>query len=187
MLVDLRKDKDEIIRVGKLRHDIARRKGRDPMNQAGRIKTDKDDILGVRGEMAVCRALGLNPADTAIYNTNYNPDQGYDGIYKGWTYEAKGTDHPKGRLMYQPKTHSFIQDIWILAVPLYRSEGGDLDICWDMKMAGWIWREDMPKRWAPCFFDSSAWCINQNQLLAFGKLLKIEPKGKTMQKGLFND
>jgi len=170
-MIDLSNDKDEIIKVGKRRHDEARKKGRNPLNQMVKTKTARRDIIGVRGEFTVARVLGIDPEKTAIYNTDGDPDKGYDGIYRGWSYEAKDTEHPNGHMMYQPKTHSFAQDLWILAVPIEQSN--DNDICCYMRIAGWVWRKDMSKLWEPCFFDGSAKCIEQNQLNSFEDLINI--------------
>jgi hypothetical protein len=92
--------------------------------------------------------------------------------------------------MYQPKTASFTQDIWILAVAvahhdftlhkLYAEDARmTADMSWRMRMAGWIWRKDMPSLWKPCFFDRSAWCIKQGVLNEFDNLLDIDEKGDT--------
>lgn len=173
-MIDLSKDKDEIIRIGKYRHEISRKKGLNPLNQMTTVKTARRDIIGARGEFACCRALGIDPKTTALYNTSGYPDKGHDAIYRGWLSEFKDTEYPNGHLFYQPKTHSFGQDIWVLAVPIERSN--DDDFCWYMRIAGWVWRKEMSGLWQPCFFDSSAWCIEQSQLRSFEDLLNIGEK-----------
>jgi len=179
MVVDLWKDAEEIEYLGKRRQELARKKHRNPNSpELGMPHGDARDILGVRGEFAVARALGLEP-DVTRATSEGDPDPHYDGIYKGWDYEAKDTIWKTGQMVYQKKVHYLTQDVWILAVELRQR--------WIMKIAGWVWVKDMPDLWKPCFFDPSALCISQTQLNKFKELLVVDPKGykPPTQGGLF--
>jgi hypothetical protein len=174
MLIDLRSDAKEIIFLGICRQDGARAKDRDPKDvPSGMPHGYERDILGVRGEFAVSRALGLEP-DVTRATSNGDPDPHHDGFYRGWCYDAKDTKHPKGSMLYQKKTHYLTQDVWILAVQV---EEGNEEELWRMRIGGWAWVRDMPDLWDVCFFDETAKCIKQSQLNNFSDFQNIHQKG----------
>ncbi len=124
-------------------------------------------IAGVRWEFGVARGLRVEPAISRILGY---PRPSYDGIYRGWTYEVKGTEHSDGHLLYQPKLHKLGMDIWFLVVDVDAEE-------WLVRLAGWVLERRMSELWAPCRFDKSAWCIAQYDLDSFDFMKDLAPKG----------
>ena len=110
------------------------------------------------------RLLGIEPEITRSDQV----DPGYDGIYRGWTFEVRGTTWEKGKLLYNSDEHHFKQDAWILAVTTDD---------WERRIAGWLWREEMQLYWywktdqkVPC------WAIDQWNLEDFSDFIEIKQK-----------
>lgn len=155
MVVDLYSDRAEIVGIGQRRYDDNVRWARGERYSPTPPSVEKH-ISGVRWEFAVSRGLGIEPEISRIIGY---PRPKYDGIYRGFPYEAKGTEHKNGKLLYQPKlTDLGNVDLWFLAVDIPGEE-------WKVRLAGWIWERDMPDLWFPCPFDKSAWCIDQRDLI----------------------
>lgn len=172
MIVDLWSDRDEIIKLGHQRYDLATAKGRDPKNQGGQKDTAQRHIEGLKAEFAIDRALGREP-NQARRNSQGDPDE-HDGIHQGWTYNGKYTRYKTGSLPYNPRAMKIWHDIWILVVK-HNSD-------WNVRIAGWIWVSDMPDYWKPCAFDRTAFCISQSQLLRWKDFVNVAPKGHRQPK-----
>jgi hypothetical protein len=118
----------------------------------------------LKSEFAVARALGVDPS----ISRRHGRDPGYDVIYRDYEIEVKYTEYATGKLTYNPELHEFEQDIWVLAI-VKRTE-------YVARIAGWVWRTEMPKVWYRCAFDKAAWCVDQQCLTAMKNLINIHPK-----------
>lgn len=174
MKIDISQDKDLI---SALANDT--RKSHASRQTKTRLRWQKQtieaDIRRLKSEFAYARFLGIKPT---ISSATDGADPGYDGIFSGWTYEVKETAYDTGNLAYNKSLHSFAQDLWCLAiVPV------DL-FDYKIKLAGWIWRKDMPKKWRTCQFDNNALCIHQADLTNVKHMKNLLPKGALEQKQL---
>lgn len=166
MRCDLINDKKEITQLGYRRYKNGRTRGRVPKN-IGKPVSPKTDIAALKTEFGIARKLGIEPE----MSRSDESDDGYDGVYRGWKYEVKETEHESGKLLYNSKIHTLKNaDVWILAIT-YGLEN------WYIRIAGWVWVTEMSGLWYRFHHDKDALCIDQENLKAFEEFINVEPKG----------